>query len=170
MKSFIEISLISVFFLCGYLTAATCSYIVTLKSSTEDNVLEAHLDKVRKLFVSDQGSGGKNKINYEYCKVLLGYSAEFTDEILAKIKAMPEVEDIEENQLVEVAAIQAEATWRLARLSSDTQLPNNPGLWSYSYDPSAGEGVDVFVIDSGIQINHPDFEGRVKWGETLLTM
>ncbi|KAJ9061988.1 proteinase B [Entomophthora muscae] len=161
MKSFIKISLISALFQGGYAKQVQTNSTAPIKSSYV---------QVRKLFVSDQGSGGKNKINYEYCKVLLGYSAEFTDEILAKIKAMPEVEDIEENQLVEVAAIQAEATWRLARLSSDTQLPNNPGLWSYSYDPSAGEGVDVFVIDSGIQINHPDFEGRVKWGETLLTM
>ncbi|KAF9018208.1 serine protease [Haplosporangium bisporale] len=38
----------------------------------------------------------------------------------------------------------------------------------YNYPNQAGEGVDVYVIDTGININHIDFEGRAKWGVTTV--
>ena len=37
----------------------------------------------------------------------------------------------------------------------------------YEYDENGGEGVDVYVIDTGININHVEFEGRAKWGKTI---
>ncbi|OBZ69847.1 hypothetical protein A0H81_10084 [Grifola frondosa] len=30
-----------------------------------------------------------------------------------------------------------------------------------------GDGVDVYVIDTGININHTEFEGRASWGKTI---
>ncbi|MBE3043274.1 S8 family peptidase, partial [Candidatus Bathyarchaeota archaeon] len=32
-----------------------------------------------------------------------------------------------------------------------------------------GEGVDAYVIDTGCNIEHVDFEGRAKWGKTIPT-
>lgn len=32
-----------------------------------------------------------------------------------------------------------------------------------------GEGVDVYVIDTGTNIDHVDFEGRASWGKTIPT-
>lgn len=37
----------------------------------------------------------------------------------------------------------------------------------YIYDPVGGEGVDVYVIDTGINVLHEDFEGRASWGKTI---
>ena len=37
----------------------------------------------------------------------------------------------------------------------------------YIYDPRGGEGVDVYVIDTGINVNHVEFEGRASWGKTI---
>jgi len=34
----------------------------------------------------------------------------------------------------------------------------------YSYPPAAGNGTTVYVIDTGVDPTHPDFEGRVTWG------
>ena len=28
------------------------------------------------------------------------------------------------------------------------------------------KGVDAYILDSGIDISHPDFEGRARWGYT----
>jgi cerevisin len=37
----------------------------------------------------------------------------------------------------------------------------------YEYDPNGGEGVDVYVIDTGINTMHEEFEGRASWGQTI---
>lgn len=50
---------------------------------------------------------------------------------------------------------QLNSTTGLARLSS-----SGPGGTSYTFDDSAGEGITVFVLDTGIYTDHEDFEGR----------
>lgn len=37
----------------------------------------------------------------------------------------------------------------------------------YLYAADAGEGVDVYVIDTGTNVEHVDFEGRAHWGKTI---
>lgn len=37
----------------------------------------------------------------------------------------------------------------------------------YLYAADAGEGVDVYVIDTGTNVDHVDFEGRATWGKTI---
>jgi subtilisin family serine protease len=50
---------------------------------------------------------------------------------------------------------QYDAPWGLSRLSSKTA-----GSTTYVYDDSAGAGTCAYIIDSGIQADHPEFEGR----------
>lgn len=57
-----------------------------------------------------------------------------------------------------IAATQYDAPWGLARLSS----PYSPSS-RYYYDASAGEGTCVYIVDSGIKVDHPEFGGRAKW-------
>jgi len=45
---------------------------------------------------------------------------------------------------------------------------NLPLKADYYYPNQAGQGVDVYVIDTGININHVDFEGRARWGVTTV--
>lgn len=35
------------------------------------------------------------------------------------------------------------------------------------YSADGGEGVDAYVIDTGTNIEHVDFEGRASWGKTI---
>ena len=54
----------------------------------------------------------------------------------------------------------------LARISHRERL----GLGTftlYEHDPTGGEGVDVYIIDTGINIHHVEFEGRASWGKTV---
>lgn len=37
----------------------------------------------------------------------------------------------------------------------------------YLFDKHGGEGVDVYVIDTGINTEHVEFEGRASWGKTV---
>ncbi|KAF9942304.1 hypothetical protein BGZ67_002326 [Mortierella alpina] len=55
-------------------------------------------------------------------------------------------------------------SWGLPRVSQR----NLPLKSDYNYPTSAGAGVDVYVIDTGINIQHVDFEGRARWGITTV--
>jgi cerevisin len=56
--------------------------------------------------------------------------------------------------------------WGLARISHRKTL--NFGTFNkYIYAAEGGEGVDAYIIDTGCNIEHVDFEGRAKWGKTI---
>ncbi|GAB5591108.1 hypothetical protein Unana1_06008 [Umbelopsis nana] len=59
---------------------------------------------------------------------------------------------------------QGGAPWNLRRISERSIGQTN----SYGYRKSAGSGITVYVIDDGIDIKHPDFEGRAKFGWTAI--
>lgn len=66
---------------------------------------------------------------------------------------------MERNQEVFLAALtqQQDATWGLSAISrADPRLSNS----TYVYDDSAGEGTFCYVLDSGLYLEHDDFEGR----------
>lgn len=67
--------------------------------------------------------------------------------------------------MVETAAtsFQSNSPWGLARISS-----KKPNATSYIYDESAGKGTYAYIIDSGIFVNHPEFEGRASWGRSFV--
>ena len=56
--------------------------------------------------------------------------------------------------------------WGLARISHRAPLHLST-FTKYAYDPSGGEGVTAYVIDTGINIEHVEFEGRARWGKTI---
>lgn len=58
------------------------------------------------------------------------------------------------------------APWGLARISHRDSL--SFGTFNkYLYSADAGEGVDAYVIDTGTNVDHVDFEGRAHWGKTI---
>jgi len=62
--------------------------------------------------------------------------------------------------------IERNAPWGLARISHRDSL--SFGTFNkYLYAANGGEGVDVYVIDTGTNIDHVDFEGRASWGKTI---
>lgn len=54
----------------------------------------------------------------------------------------------------------------LARISHRDKLRFGT-LTKYDFDSGGGEGVDAYVIDTGINIHHVEFEGRARWGKTM---
>ncbi|KAK2616412.1 hypothetical protein QQS21_000654 [Conoideocrella luteorostrata] len=55
------------------------------------------------------------------------------------------------------ALAQPHAPWNLARISH-----RRPGFSTYVYDIDAGTGTCVYVLDSGVDTDHRDFEGRAS--------
>lgn len=62
--------------------------------------------------------------------------------------------------------VEKQAPWGLARISHrDTLGFGTFNKYLYSHD--GGEGVDAYVIDTGTNYDHVDFEGRAHWGKTI---
>jgi cerevisin len=62
--------------------------------------------------------------------------------------------------------LEKNAPWGLARISHRDSL--SFGTFNkYYYTADGGEGVDVYVIDTGTNVDHVDFEGRASWGKTI---
>jgi len=58
---------------------------------------------------------------------------------------------------------QQDATWGLSRISERAVLLDG----SYYYEKEGGS-VDAYILDTGIQVDHPEFENRVIWGANFV--
>ncbi|KAH6897970.1 serine protease [Coprinopsis sp. MPI-PUGE-AT-0042] len=104
-----------------------------------------------------------------------GFSAALDDETLNVLRASDEVEALSEDGLVHTMATisQTDAPWGLQRITQAKRLSNSVATslnFNYTYDESAGTGVDIYIADTGIHISHTDFGGRARWGGTFGTV
>jgi subtilisin family serine protease len=111
---------------------------------------------VGSLFQDDSFASAKLIHEYTY-----GFAAELNEKALAHVRSMPEVEIIEQNKVYSIRETQEDVpSWGLARLwQRDFESTE-----TYKYPAAAGENVDVYVIDTGVYVDHEDFEGRAKFG------
>jgi hypothetical protein len=88
--------------------------------------------------------------------------------ILEAARARADIEFIEEDQIMRTTATQENAPWGLQRISSGQALPAgsraNSLAFTYTFNETAGQGVDVYVVDTGINTEHVSFEGRASFG------
>lgn len=92
-----------------------------------------------------------------------GFAATLTAEEVEALRSNPSVEFIEQDAEIHAFATQTGAPWGLARLSN-----TNTGSTTFTYDDSAGAGTCAYIIDTGIQTNHPNFGGRAVWGRNFV--
>ncbi|CAG9990981.1 unnamed protein product [Clonostachys byssicola] len=93
--------------------------------------------------------------------VFKGFSGELDQETLEALRNHPDVEYIEEDSIAGIDAYvdQQSPTWGLRRISHKVR----GSVPTYRYDDSAGDGTCAYVIDTGIDVTHPDFEGRATF-------
>eukprot|EP01103_Thecamoeba_quadrilineata_P012419 TRINITY_DN319_c0_g1_i12.p1 TRINITY_DN319_c0_g1~~TRINITY_DN319_c0_g1_i12.p1 ORF type:complete len:400 (-),score=22.96 TRINITY_DN319_c0_g1_i12:40-1239(-) len=94
---------------------------------------------------------------------LRGYSARLSIEALKQIRSMPEVDYIEVDQIVTASfecVTQSNAVWGLNRIAEVKPVFSG----NYVYSSSSGNGVDAYIIDTGIQITQINFDGHAIWG------
>ncbi|KAK5112770.1 hypothetical protein LTR62_003868 [Meristemomyces frigidus] len=120
--------------------------------------------------VDDIFSGLKH--TYNIGGSLFGYSGHFDEDVIEQIRRHPDVDFIEKDQEVHTLAsdsdaeVEKNAPWGLARISHRDSLSFG-NFNKYLYTAEGGEGVDVYVIDTGTNVDHVDFEGRASWGKTI---
>ncbi|RDA84821.1 hypothetical protein CP532_3163 [Ophiocordyceps camponoti-leonardi (nom. inval.)] len=100
--------------------------------------------------------------DHVYQGLFSGFARSLNEQELEYIRHHHCVEYVAEDHLTTASSVvEAPASdWGLVRLSHNTS--DHKGYDTYVYDDSAGEGTCVYVVDSGIDDNHPDFEGRAK--------
>ncbi|MBA2944641.1 S8 family peptidase [Streptomyces himalayensis] len=127
------------------------SYIVTLKGGTK-----APSD-AGKAIPSKYGA----KISHTYSTALNGYAVRADAAEARRLAADPKVTAVVQDARVTVDHNQKNPpSWGLDRIDQD-DLPLDK---SYTWPESAGQGVTVYVIDTGIRTTHKDFGGRATSG------
>ncbi|KAK9729375.1 hypothetical protein K7432_000340 [Basidiobolus ranarum] len=112
------------------------------------------------------GAAGGNQTS-PLCKIARKYTmgqfkafaGTLSKDIVKSLRGDPNVEYIEQEQVFTMAGVQNNPpNWGLARISQRQRNPNAP----YNFPNSAGQGIDVYVIDTGINVRHRDFGGRAS--------
>ncbi|KAG1445507.1 hypothetical protein G6F56_009892 [Rhizopus delemar] len=152
------------------------SYIVILKDHLEVEDIEQHAEWIQTLTQQNQKDRlfewlnphtSSHGIAHVYdTPHVKGYSGRFDEAILDAIRQSNDVEYVEKDSLVFANELQRNAPWGLARVSHKKRL-NFKSYKEYEHNPDGGEGVKVYVIDTGINVDHVDFEGRAIWGHTV---
>lgn len=106
--------------------------------------------------------------SFDIAGLLNGYVGYFTDAVVDLIRLSPLVDFVERDSLVQASEFDTQngAPWGLSRISHRERL-NLGSFNKYLYDDEGGKGVTSYVIDTGINVNHKDFDGRAKWGKTV---
>lgn len=123
------------------------------------------LNKRRPHVSSTRGGGLAPRFGYYNVSGFVGLHVEGGDEAaLAALAADPAVEYVEADTYATTASggvvTQDPAVPGLVRLSH----ARLGGHTDYVYDAAAGEGITAYVVDTGINIHHPDFGGRAEYG------
>ncbi|KAJ1311909.1 hypothetical protein OPQ81_010369 [Rhizoctonia solani] len=126
------------------------SYIIKLKNNASK---DSHIADL--LSISSE-----LKITYKYKEAFHGYAVELQGGALDFVKRSSQVEYIIEDGFVALDSDVSEPVGEMKRIvMQEDQLP-----MSIRTD---GAGVDIYSLDTGIQINHTSFGGRAHWGKTF---
>lgn len=99
------------------------------------------------------------RFGQSYNHVLRGFVVQADDEALARLLQDDRIAYVAEDSFVQTAVTQAGATWGIDRIDQR----NLPLSGTYTYNATASN-VHVYVIDTGLRLDHSEFVGRVGVG------
>ncbi|KAG8945545.1 subtilisin-like serine protease [Tulasnella sp. 419] len=133
------------------------SYIVKLRD-----------DSVKQSFMATCSATHADQLDithsFEESNIFNGFVAKCSEEVLDALRDREDIEYITEDAIMRKCDIQRDSTWGLHRISHAGPVEEP---FEYDYPSSGGEGVNVYVLDSGIFVGHSEFEGRARNGRTF---
>ncbi|KAI0308580.1 hypothetical protein OF83DRAFT_1180632 [Amylostereum chailletii] len=94
------------------------SYIVMMRKDVPQAALDNHYNFLQAAHAEDPLLDDNSGLRHVYDGHVRGYAGRFTDGVLQRIRAMPEVEYVERDQIVKTQAVQKSAPWVCPQLSS----------------------------------------------------
>ncbi|KAI9101087.1 serine protease [Phlyctochytrium arcticum] len=151
-------------------------YIVSFKKT--DGLVERNIDSLIDEIVGGLNTGNQRRDGVLAASVLnrydfgtgqlQGFAVKVGADAIAALKNHPEVQSIEQDKIVSLKQFPwsgkaeepkpEDKTWSLDVLDGKTD-------GTYNFPESAGEGVDVYVIDTGSEVDHPELGGRATFGK-----
>lgn len=93
--------------------------------------------------------------------VMDGFAVPLTDYEASILAANPNVLSIYADQKTTLLETQTPTpSWGLDRIDQQSKTPDN----TYNYPVDGGKGVRVYIVDTGVAANNPDFDGRMLPG------
>ncbi|OLL25616.1 Subtilisin-like protease [Neolecta irregularis DAH-3] len=168
------------------------SYIVVFKEDIDLSATTDHHNWLNELHESSLKKRGlqmpfgrpkrRKGVKHTYAfEKFRAYSGEFDQDTIEYILRHPDIAYVEQDSEVHTLEwkgsveedmefhtmnTQRNSPWGLARICHRESLGFST-FNKYHYNETAGEGIDVYVIDTGVNIHHDDFEGRALWGATI---
>jgi len=143
----------------GLPTTVQDQYIVVLNENTTEEMRDSHASLLE--------AAGHTLRHKFHIGDLIGFSINMDKEALVAELEHPDVKYIEADGIVTIVediVTQPGATWGIDRIDQRA-LPLST---TYSYWASAGSGVDAYIIDTGINTVHNDFQGRAVFGANFV--
>nr|RBQ98943.1 hypothetical protein FVER53263_03245 [Fusarium verticillioides] len=138
------------------------AYIVTLKQKLDEKKVEQHIDWVDGIHNGSVFRRADDGVKLVWNETTYkGYSGDFDKQTIKEIKKSKDVLAVEPVRKINLyeTVTQQQSTWGLGSISHRT-----PHFNDYIYDSTAGAGTYAYVVDTGINIAHDEFQGRAALG------
>ncbi|KAF9270949.1 hypothetical protein BGZ68_004541, partial [Mortierella alpina] len=130
----------------------------------DGNTADSFKTRFDEIVQRQNGRGRPPTINRSYSEVP-GFAATMSEAALKELLAYEEVDYVEQDAIMTIQGTQTSPqSWGLPRVSQ-RDVDNNA---DYLYNDAAGEGVTAYVIDTGVFIEHNEFENRASWGANFI--
>lgn len=106
--------------------------------------------------------GGKVQRTFRHA--LKGFSAQMTESQAKQIAKDASVKYVQQDSFSVSTGFEIEPTWGLDRIDQQAL----PFSRTYTYDSQGGEGVHIYVVDTGVRTTHVEFAGRIGNGANFV--
>lgn len=136
--------------------------VAVFHENTTDVRIQEHMTAIKTRLTN---SHAKSKVMFEYDTVLKGYSLhDEAGDVLPYLQGLDsDLKYLEANQMYHAnqdCDTQTGATWGLVRTTRRELVIDGV----FTHKPRGGAGVRAYIIDTGVYMEHNEFEDRAVWG------